>query len=84
MDDNRIGMMGGSNLWIWIILAFLLFSNMNRGGNGVFGGGGLECAFPNLFGGCGGNTWIWIIGAVLAFMFLNNDCAGGIFRSDIQ
>lgn len=82
MDDNRIGIMGGSNLWIWIILAFLLFSNMNRGGTGIFGGG-LDCAFPNLFGGCN-SSWVWIILAVLAFMFLNNDCAGGIFRSEIQ
>ncbi|MDF2612980.1 MAG: hypothetical protein K0S71_766 [Clostridia bacterium] len=83
MDDNRIGMMGGSNLWIWILLAFLLFSNYNRGGTGLFGGGGLECAFPNLFG-CNGSTWMWIIIAILAYMFLVNDSGCGIFRNEIQ
>lgn len=72
MEDNR--MFGGSNMWIWILLAFLLFSS-NRGG-------GLDCAFPNLFGSCN-NTWMWIIIAVLAFMLFNDDC-GSIFRNEIQ
>ncbi|WP_070000822.1 hypothetical protein [Cellulosilyticum sp. I15G10I2] len=85
MDDSRI--FAGNTLWIWILLAFLLFSNYGRGGagvGGIFGGGGLECAFPNLFG-CGGNTWMWIIIAVLAYMLLAGDgCGAGIFRNEIQ
>jgi hypothetical protein len=80
MDDNRI--MGGSSLWIWILLAFLLFTSNNRGGTGLFGG--LDCAFPNLFSGCNNNTFMWIIIGVLAYMFLTNDSMCGIFRNELQ
>ncbi len=86
MDDSRL--LAGSSLWIWILLAFLLFSNYGRAGTGVGGvfGGGLDCAFPNLFGGCGGSsTWMWIIIAILAYMLLAGDGVGtSIFRNEIQ
>ena len=79
MEDNR--MFAGNSLWIWILLAFLLFSNYGRGGGGF--GTGLECAFPNLFSGCGGGTWMWIIIAILAYMLLAGDGCN-VFRNEIQ
>lgn len=55
--------MGTNNIWIWVILAFLLLSGSN--GCGIFDQ--FKCSFGNLF--CG-NNWIWI--AILAFLFFNN------------
>ncbi len=83
MEDSRL--LTGGSMWIWILLAFLLFSNYGRGGTGTFGAG-LDCAFPNLFG-CGdrSNTFMWILIAVLAYMLLAGDGIGtSIFRNDVQ
>lgn len=79
MEDNRL--FGGSNMWIWILLAFLLFSNMNRGGGNFLGG--LDCAFPNLFGGCNSNVLTWIIIGIVAYMLLSDDGCS-IFRNELQ
>lgn len=73
MDDSR--MFGDNTLWIWILLAFLLFSNAGSGS-------GLNCTFTNLFG-CN-NTFMWIIIAIVAYMLLAGDCGGGIFRNELQ
>ena len=69
MDDFRMGDSG--NLWIWILLAFLLFSNWGSG-CGVFGGSGGN-SLGGLFNGCGNNTFMWIILAVLVYFFFMND-----------
>ncbi|MHC1748504.1 MAG: hypothetical protein AB9856_09000 [Cellulosilyticaceae bacterium] len=57
--------MSTNNIWIWVILAFLLLSGSNCGITGIFDQ--FKCSFGNLF--CG-NNWIWI--AILAFLFFNN------------
>jgi len=79
MDDFRA--LQGNNLWVWILLAFLLFTGFGRcGDRGIMNN--LECSFGNLFD-CN-NGLMWIILAILAYYFLNNNCDNGIFRSEIQ